>query len=236
MKVTVIMPAFNEEMTARIMIERVLDQRCVGQVIFVDDASSDDTYQIVSTIRDKRLVRINHEKNMGKGSAIRTASQHVACDIVLIQDADLEYNPKEYLKLIKPILENKADVVYGSRFQSSEARRILYFWHFVGNKFLTLLSNMFTDLNLSDMETCYKVIRADFFRNVKIQESRFGFEPEITGKLSALGARFYEVSITYDGRTYEDGKKIGAKDGFRAMWCILKYNKVSMKRRLVPGS
>ena len=236
MKVTVIMPAFNEETTARFMIERVLDQRCVGQVIFVDDASSDDTYQIVSTIRDKRLVRIKHEKNMGKGSAIRTASQHVAYDIVLIQDADLEYSPEEYSKLIKPILENKADVVYGSRFQSSEARRILYFWHFVGNKFLTLLSNMFTDLNLSDMETCYKAIRTDFFRNVKIQESRFGFEPEITGKLSALGARFYEVSITYDGRTYEDGKKIGAKDGFRAMWCILKYNKVSMKRRLVTGS
>lgn len=236
MKVTVIMPAFNEETTAQIMIKRVLDQKCVGQVIFVDDGSSDETYQMVSKIRDKRLLCIRHKKNMGKGSAIRTASQHIECDIVLVQDADLEYNPEEYLKLIKPILENKADVVYGSRFQSGEARRILYFWHYFGNKLLTILSNMCTNLNLSDMETCYKVIRADYFRNVKIQESRFGFEPEITGKLSALGARFYEVSISYDGRTYEDGKKIGAKDGFRAIWSIIKYNKRRMQRRLVSGS
>jgi glycosyltransferase involved in cell wall biosynthesis len=225
MGAAVIMPAFNEEKTIGQVIDLVLDQSEVRQLIVVDDCSTDSTPKIVLQKRDKRIIFIQHEFNKGKGAAIRTAQSKINQPIVIIQDADLEYDPKQYSKLIEPIRLNLADVVYGSRFQTGEMRRVLYFWHYVGNRFLTLLSNAFTNINLSDMETCYKVIRSDFFRQINIKESRFGFEPEITGKLAAMGARFYEVSISYNGRTYEEGKKIGVRDGFRAIWCILKYNK-----------
>ena len=231
MKLTVIMPAYNEESSISEIIQRVLIEPLVWQLIIVDDGSNDSTAQIIETISDPRILLIQHPANLGKGAAIRTAQSHVTGDLVLIQDADLEYNPSEYNKLLEPILRDYADVVYGSRFQTGEMRRVLYFWHYVGNRFLTLLSNAFTNINLSDMETCYKVIRTEFFNRIQIQESRFGIEPEITGKLASLGARFYEVSISYNGRTYEEGKKIGVKDGFRAIWCILKYSKKSAIRK-----
>lgn len=225
MKLTVIMPAYNEESSISEIIQRVLIEPLVWQLIIVDDGSNDSTAQIIKTISDPRILLIQHPANLGKGAAIRTAQSHVTGDLVLIQDADLEYNPSEYNKLLEPILRDYADVVYGSRFQTGEMRRVLYFWHYVGNRFLTLLSNAFTNINLSDMETCYKVIRTEFFNRIQIQESRFGIEPEITGKLASLGARFYEVSISYNGRTYEEGKKIGVRDGFRAIYCIVKYKK-----------
>ena len=225
MKLTVIMPAYNEESSISEIIQRVLIEPLVWQLIIVDDGSNDSTAQIIETISDPRILLIQHPANLGKGAAIRTAQSHVTGDLVLIQDADLEYNPSEYNKLLEPILRDYADVVYGSRFQTGEMRRVLYFWHYVGNRFLTLLSNAFTNINLSDMETCYKVIRTEFFNRIQIQESRFGIEPEITGKLASLGARFYEVSISYNGRTYEEGKKIGVRDGFRAIYCIVKYKK-----------
>lgn len=225
MKLTVIMPAYNEESSISEIIQRVLIEPLVWQLIIVDDGSNDSTAQIIETISDPRILLIQHPANLGKGAAIRTAQSHVTGDLVLIQDADLEYNPSEYNKLLEPILRDYADVVYGSRFQTGEMRRVLYFWHYVGNRFLTLLSNAFTNINLSDMETCYKVIRTEFFNRIQIEESRFGIEPEITGKLASLGARFYEVSISYNGRTYEEGKKIGVRDGFRAIYCIVKYKK-----------
>ena len=225
MKLTVIMPAYNEESSISEIIQRVLIEPLVWQLIIVDDGSNDSTAQIIETISDPRILLIQHPANLGKGAAIRTAQSHVTGDLVLIQDADLEYNPSEYNKLLEPILRDYADVVYGSRFQTGEMRRVLYFRHYVGNRFLTLLSNAFTNINLSDMETCYKVIRTEFFNRIQIQESRFGIEPEITGKLASLGARFYEVSISYNGRTYEEGKKIGVRDGFRAIYCIVKYKK-----------
>lgn len=222
---SIIMPAFNEEETINEIIENVLKQHIVQQLIIVDDGSSDSTSQQVEKFEDKRIFFVRHEKNMGKGAAIRTAQKLVNQELVLIQDADLEYDPAEYYKLVEPIEKGFADVVYGSRFQTGEMRRVLYFWHYVGNRFLTLLSNAFTNINLSDMETCYKAIKTDFFNQISIQEKRFGIEPELTGKLAALGARFYEVSISYNGRTYDEGKKIGVKDGFRALYCIVKYNK-----------
>ena len=230
--VTVIMPAFNEEKTISQVIDYVLEQKVVNQLIVVDDCSTDNTYANIASKNDKRLEVIRHESNQGKGAAIRSAQALVNQSIVIIQDADLEYSPNQYGKLLEPIKLDLADVVYGSRFQTGEMRRVLYFWHYLGNRFLTLLSNAFTNLNLSDMETCYKVIKSELFKDIQIEESRFGFEPEITGKLAALNARFYEVSISYFGRTYEDGKKIGVKDGFRAVWCIIKYNKRRVRKKL----
>lgn len=230
--ISVIMPAYNEEDTILKVVEAVLAQDLVHQLVIVDDCSTDNTFKNLQGIKDSRVKILKHTINQGKGAAIRTAQNWINQPIVLIQDADLEYDPSQYSRITEPIRLNIADVVYGSRFQTGEMRRVLYFWHYLGNRFLTLLSNAFTNLNLSDMETCYKVMRTDFFSKIEIKESRFGFEPEITGKLAALHARFYEVSISYFGRTYEEGKKIGVRDGFRAIWCIIKYNKLFMKKSL----
>jgi len=224
-RVTVIMPVFNEESTIEIIVKKVLSRPEVKQLIVVDDCSIDGSPEIIESLqRELDFDFLRHSKNKGKGAAIRTAQSVVKGEITLIQDADLEYDPDQYPKLIAPILEDRADVVYGSRFQTGEMRRVVYFWHYVGNKLLTILSNAFSNINLSDMETCYKVVRSDYFEKIQIQESRFGFEPELTAKLAAMRARFYEVSISYYGRTYEEGKKIGAKDGFRAIYCIIRYN------------
>jgi glycosyltransferase involved in cell wall biosynthesis len=195
------------------------------EVILVDDCSGDGTADKLRQMEGHPSRRmLFHEKNMGKGAALRTGFTAATGDIVLIQDADLEYDPRDYPRLIQPILEDKADVVFGSRFVGSESHRVLYFWHSLGNRFLTLLSNMFTDLNLTDMETCYKVFRRPIIQGIDLKEDRFGFEPEITAKLSRLRCRIYEVGISYSGRTYEEGKKIGWRDGVRAIWCILRYN------------
>lgn len=222
--VSVIIPAYNEANTIGVTLQKVLDQKCVGQVIIVDDGSTDKTIDMVNEIHDNRVLLITHAKNLGKGSAISSAISYLVCPISLIQDADLEYDPSEYEKLVRPILSDSADVVYGSRFLGFQERRVLYFWHFVANKLLTLLSNAFTNLNLSDMETCYKVVKTSYLKNISLREKRFGVEPEITAKLASLKLRFFEVPINYYGRTYEEGKKIRAKDGLRALYCIVRYN------------
>jgi glycosyltransferase involved in cell wall biosynthesis len=233
MKASVIIPFFNEVSTVSSIVQKVLNQHLVGQVIAIDDGSSDGSSRELAKFRnDKRFLLLHHEKNRGKGAAIRTAQPHITEEITLIQDADLEYDPEQYPRILDPIISGHADVVFGSRFQTGEMRRVHFFWHYVGNKVLTQLSNALSNLNLSDMETCYKTVRTEFFRDVIIEENRFGFEPEITAKLSAMKARFYEVSISYHGRSYEEGKKIRAKDGFRAIWCILKYNRVYVSRQL----
>ena len=223
--VSAIMPVYNEAATVAEIVKVVLDQPCVAELIIVDDASSDGTWDVLQGLGlDPRVKTFRHEVNQGKGAALRTGISRATADIVLIQDADLEYDPGEYTLLIQPILVNRADVVFGSRFLGSGAHRVLYYWHSLGNKFLTTVSNMATNLNLSDMETCYKVFRREIIQAIPIQENRFGFEPEITAKVARAGARIYEVPISYYGRTYADGKKIGWKDGFRALLCILKYN------------
>jgi glycosyltransferase involved in cell wall biosynthesis len=224
MKVSVVIPAYNEKATIRQILERVLDVDIDKEVILVDDGSTDGTREIVEDMASDRVRIYLHDRNRGKGAALRTGFQHATGDIVIVQDADMEYDPDEYAKLIKPILEGKADVVYGSRFVSGEYRRVLFFWHMLGNKFLTLLSNLLTNLNLTDMYTCYKVFRRPLLEKIAIEEDRFGFDPEITAKFAHLKVRMYEVGISYSGRTYKEGKKIGWKDGFSALWCILKYN------------
>ena len=196
------------------------------EIVVVNDCSTDATRDRLREAETEHpnLRVIHHEINQGKGAALRTGFKHATGDIVIIQDADLEYNPAEYPKLMQPIIDGLADVVYGSRFAGGESHRVLYFWHSVGNKFLTLLSNMLTNINLTDMETCYKAFRREVIQSIQIEEDRFGFEPEITAKVAAKKCRIYEVGISYSGRTYAEGKKIGWKDGFRAIWCILKYN------------
>jgi glycosyltransferase involved in cell wall biosynthesis len=223
---SVVMPVFNEEATIAKIIETVLAQRPVQELIVVDDCSRDGTWKALQAIEgmDKRLKLVRHEKNQGKGAALRTGFGHASAPIVIIQDADTEYNPQEYHLVLAPILTGKADVVYGSRFIGSGAHRVLYYWHSVGNKFLTTLSNMATNLNLTDMETCYKTFRREVLEKIQIEENRFGFEPEITAKVSKLRVRVYEVAISYHGRTYDEGKKINWRDGFSALRCILKYN------------
>lgn len=226
MILSVIIPCFNEKNTIKEIIFAVKNSSYPHQeIIIVDDFSTDGTREILQNEIEPLVDKIIYQThNQGKGSALRVGIASASGDIIIIQDADLEYDPREYLKIITPILENKADVVYGSRFISGESRRVLYFWHRVANFILTTLSNIFTNLNLSDMETCYKAFRSNIIKNIKIEENRFGFEPEITAKIAKTKCRIYEVGISYNGRTYEEGKKITWKDGFRALYCIIKYN------------
>jgi glycosyltransferase involved in cell wall biosynthesis len=225
--VTAVIPVYNERDTVAEVVKKVLAQRPVKQLVIVDDCSQDGSWDKLQELAqaDSRIHLIRHETNRGKGAALRSGVSHATSDIVIIQDADLEYDPEEYWMLLSPILSGKADVVFGSRFRGgSGAHRVLYFWHSVGNNFLTMCSNMATDLNLTDMETCYKTFRREVIQKIKIEEDRFGFEPEITAKIAKANLRIYEVGISYSGRTYTEGKKIGWRDGVRALWCIWKYN------------
>ncbi|MFQ5334910.1 MAG: glycosyltransferase family 2 protein [Flavobacteriales bacterium] len=231
-KLTVVIPAFNEEKTICAILDKVLNVELINsmekEIIVVDDCSDDATgavtQEYINTHQAAGIRYYAHEKNMGKGAAIHTGIEKATGDCLIVQDADLEYNPEEFNILLRPVAEGYADVVYGSRFQGGRPHRILFFWHTIGNRFLTFLSNLFSNLNLTDMETCYKLFRTDIIKSLNLQEKRFGFEPEVTSKIARIpGIRIYEVGISYYGRTYEEGKKIRGRDGFRAIYCILKY-------------
>ncbi len=237
-KLSIVIPAYNEGRTIHLILDKVKEVQLAGgiqkEVIIVNDCSKDDTEQAVQRYQtanpDLNIQYFKHELNKGKGAALHTGIKLATGDIVMIQDADLEYDPQEYNILIKPIVDGFADVVYGSRFMGGKPHRILFFWHTIGNKFLTFLSNAMTNLNLTDMETCYKVFKRDIVQSLELKENRFGFEPEVTAKISRIPKiRIYEVGISYYGRTYEEGKKIGWRDGFRAIYCILKYNLFAKK-------
>jgi len=226
MKLSVVIPVYNEKDTVKALIERVLETKVdLKEVIIVDDASSDGTQEVLKSEINNPLCRVfYHERNSGKGAALRTGFAKVTGDVVVIQDADLEYDPREYPTLLQPILDGKADVVYGSRFLGAGPHRVVFFWHMVGNKLLTFFSNMMTNINLTDMETCYKMMKVEVVKQLSIEEDRFGVEPEMTAKIARGGWRIYEVGISYSGRTYQEGKKIGWRDGFRAVYAIIKYN------------
>jgi glycosyltransferase involved in cell wall biosynthesis len=240
MKLSVIMPVYNEIDTIADILQRVQSVGLEKEIIIVDDGSTDGTQEFLLSLqaqkggmqladtekflRSDNIQVLFQPQNRGKGAAINLGLKNVTGEVVIIQDADLEYDPREYLKMIRPIEDGFADVVYGSRFIGGAPHRILFFWHSIGNRFLTFFSNLLTNLNLTDMETCYKMIKADLLKDIEIRENRFGIEPEITARLAKTDARIYEVGISYYGRTYQEGKKIGWKDGMRALWCIVKYN------------
>lgn len=230
-RLSLVMPAFNEEATIDLAVRRVLDQPFVRELIVVDDCSTDGTAAVVRELDDPRVILLQHPVNRGKGAALRTGFQAASSPYVGVQDADLEYDPVDLARLLKPLDDGKADVVYGSRFMGSDAHRVLYFWHSVGNKMLTLASNAVTNLNLTDMETCYKIFRRELIQTINLEEDRFGFEPEVTVKMAQAGARMYEVGISYAGRSYAEGKKIGWRDGFSAARCLVVYSWKGRKRR-----
>jgi glycosyltransferase involved in cell wall biosynthesis len=234
---SVVVPCFNEVTTIDTLLKAVLDSPYTGEVLVVDDGSTDGTRDLLAAIHDPRVRVLLQPENRGKGAALRRGFESATLPFVIIQDADLEYDPAEYHLIVEPLIDGRADVVFGSRFMSDRPHRVLYFWHYLGNKFLTTVSNMFTNLNLTDMETCYKAFRREVLQSLVLEEDRFGFEPEVTAKLARGGWRIYEVGISYAGRTYAEGKKIGWRDGVRAIFCIVAYSSVGEKvhaRKLRP--
>ena len=234
---SVVVPCFNEAPTIAKVADKVLRSAFTREVLIIDDGSSDGTAEIARNIEDDRVRVIQQDRNRGKGAALRRGFAEATSSFVVVQDADLEYDPDDYDLLLAPLLDGSADVVFGSRFHTAHPHRVLYYWHSVGNKFLTTVSNMFTNLNLTDMETCYKVFRREVLDSFVIEENRFGFEPEVTAKVAKGGWRIYEVGVSYHGRTYAEGKKIGWKDGVRALWCIVRYSRLAdtLRRRPTTG-
>lgn len=229
---SVVMPCYNEQATLKRITDAVLESPLVGQLIIVDDCSTDGTPEVIEMLTDNRITKLRHTVNQGKGAALRTGFAAANLELVIVQDADLEYDPSDYPIVLGPLLDGRADVVYGSRFSGGSANRVLYFWHSVGNRILTTASNMMTNLNLTDMETCFKAFRLEVLQSFTIEENRFGVEPEVTAKIAQLGVVVYEVGITYDGRTYADGKKIGWKDGVQAFFCIIAYSPPGRRLRM----
>jgi len=234
-KLSVIIPVYNEENTIFEILKQVCDQEVVSEILVIDDCSSDRSSEIIRSYSDQRIKYFKHQKNLGKGAAISLGLKEFSGNYVLIQDADLEYSPYEYEELLEPIREKKADAVFGSRFMSGKSRRVLYYWHSLGNHFLTTLSNIFTNLDLTDMETCFKLMSHQVGKALRLEENRFGIEPELTAQIAAMRVKIFEVAISYNGRTYADGKKITWKDGFSAIRCIIKYNLPNKKRRYLSS-